>query len=121
MRPPRRIAVLVCAAFLAVAPGAAWAQSGGDGFQDPLGGQTTPDPALGEPLTEAPQGDPEPVEPPPPAEIEDELEDVPQQDAPDPGAELANTGIDARLFAAIGGALLLIGLGLRMRTLPERF
>jgi LPXTG-motif cell wall-anchored protein len=126
VRPPRRIAVLVCAAFLAVAPGAAWAQSGDDGFQDPLGSQTAPDPSLGEPLTDEPQVDPDPVDPepvdPPPLDpIEDELDDVPQEDPQDSESELANTGIDARLFAAIGAALLLMGAGLRMRTLPERF
>jgi LPXTG-motif cell wall-anchored protein len=34
---------------------------------------------------------------------------------------LPNTGADARVLLLAGGALLLIGLGLRLRSAPERF
>ena len=127
MRPLRRIAVLLCAAFLAAAPGAAWAQAGDEGFQDPLGSQTAPadgvpaEPLTEQPLTDEPQVEPDITEPPPVDDVEDELDDVPQETPERSRSELANTGIDARLFAGLGAALLLAGVGLRMRTLPERF
>lgn len=38
-----------------------------------------------------------------------------------PAAHLPNTGVDARLLAAIGVALLLCGIGLRLRSAEERF
>jgi LPXTG-motif cell wall-anchored protein len=34
---------------------------------------------------------------------------------------LPNTGVDARVLLLAGGALLLLGLGIRLRTTPERF
>ncbi len=37
------------------------------------------------------------------------------------GARLPQTGSDARLLALTGFALLLAGIGGRMRTIPERF
>jgi LPXTG-motif cell wall-anchored protein len=37
------------------------------------------------------------------------------------GQGLPNTGADARMLLLAGGALLLIGLGLRLRSAPERF
>ena len=36
-------------------------------------------------------------------------------------AQLPNTGVDARILAAVGLALLLCGIGLRMRSSDERF
>jgi hypothetical protein len=36
-------------------------------------------------------------------------------------AGLPNTGVDARLLLVVGAVLLLTGLGLRLRTTPERF
>lgn len=40
---------------------------------------------------------------------------------PKASRELPNTGVDARLLAAVGLALLLCGIGLRMRSTEERF
>jgi hypothetical protein len=37
------------------------------------------------------------------------------------GGQLPDTGLDARQLALAGGALLILGLGLRLRTAPERF
>ena len=34
---------------------------------------------------------------------------------------LPNTGVDARVLLLAGGALLLLGLGIRLRSTPERF
>jgi LPXTG-motif cell wall-anchored protein len=36
-------------------------------------------------------------------------------------SQLPNTGVDARLLAAIGAALLLCGIGLRLRSTEESF
>jgi len=36
-------------------------------------------------------------------------------------SSLPNTGVDARILAAVGLALLLCGIGLRMRSSEERF
>lgn len=36
-------------------------------------------------------------------------------------SQLPNTGVDARLLAAVGLALLLCGVGLRMRSADEEF
>ena len=41
--------------------------------------------------------------------------------APRAGARLPQTGSDARLLALTGAALLLAGIGGRLRTIPERF
>lgn len=37
------------------------------------------------------------------------------------GASLPNTGVDARVLVVLGTVLLLTGLGLRLRSAPERF
>jgi LPXTG-motif cell wall-anchored protein len=41
--------------------------------------------------------------------------------APSAAATLPNTGIDARLLVIVGTVLLLAGVGLRLRSAPERF
>ena len=77
-----------------------------------LGALPDPDAAL----TDGPQVDPDITAPPP----VDDLEDVPQDTTNRP-QRLADTGIDTRLFLALGASLLLAGIGLRLRTIPERF
>lgn len=49
---------------------------------------------------------------------------TPKQKAAKPSsskAQLPNTGVDARVLAAVGIALLLCGVGLRMRSADEHF
>lgn len=128
MRLPRRLTILCCTLVLAGTggPGLALAQSAGDEqYQDPFGdepaqtqsdGATAPDP--GSNLTETPQTAPTSPAPAPSAPT-GTLGDTPQ-DGSGP-QRLADTGIDTRLFLGLGAALLLAGLGLRLRTLPERF
>ena len=41
--------------------------------------------------------------------------------SPVTAAQLPNTGLDARVLMLLGAALLLGGLGLRLRSAPERF
>lgn len=135
VRLPRHILLLLCALCLAVTPVSAFAQSAGDEqYQDPFGTETTqsqtdpspqepeptaPDEAEADPdatLTDEPQVTPDITEPP---ELGG-LQDVPQDSANRP-QRLADTGIDTRLFLALGASLLLAGIGLRLRTIPERF
>jgi len=131
VRLPRRLTALCCTLVLAGTGGSglALAQSAGDEqYQDPFGdepaqtqtdqGDGTPDP--GSNLTPTPQV-PTPQTPPPaprPAPT-GTLGDTPQDGSA--AGRLADTGIDTRLFLALGTALLLAGVGLRLRTLPERF
>jgi hypothetical protein len=87
------------------------------------------------PVTSVPQSAPEPApEPEPDPEPEPEPEPRP---APRPGADdgeaadrpsareapraLADTGLDPAGLVLLGGASVLVGLGLRLRTAPERF
>lgn len=125
MRLPQRLTLLCCTLVLAGSGGSglALAQSAGDEqYQDPFGdepaqtqtdqGGSTADPDTN--LTQTPQtapGAPAPARSAPDAML---------GNAPRP-ARLADTGIDTRLFLALGLALLLSGVGLRLRTLPERF
>ncbi|WP_196189006.1 hypothetical protein [Conexibacter sp. W3-3-2] len=129
MRP---LTLLLCLLCLLTAPAVALGQSAGDEqYQDPFGettGQTqgggtttqAPDPEPqadpGSTLTDEPQITPDITAPP----AVGDLQDVPQDTANRP-QRLADTGIDARLFLALGVALLLAGIGLRLRTIPERF
>jgi len=130
VRAPRQLLTFLCTLCLLAAPSAALAQSAGDEqYQDPFGTETTqsdqggsegtapepaPDPDAA--LTDEPQVDPDITAPPP----VDDLEDVPQDTTNRP-QRLADTGIDTRLFLALGASLLLAGIGLRLRTIPERF
>ena len=117
--------MLCCTLVLAGSGGSglALAQSAGDEqYQDPFGdepAQTQTD--RGEPaadpdanLTQTPQTAPS-APAPAPAQQAPALGNAPRP------ARLADTGIDTRLFVALGLALLLAGVGLRLRTLPERF
>lgn len=133
VRLPPSLITFLCSLCLLAAPSAALAQSAGDEqYQDPFGSETTqpqsdgtdPDPApQAEPeadpdaaLTDEPQVTPDITEPP----AIGDLGDVPQDTANRP-QQLADTGIDTRLFLALGASLLLAGIGLRLRTIPERF
>lgn len=117
--------MLCCTLVLAGSGGSglALAQSAGDEqYQDPFGDepartqtdQREPAAAPDSNLTQTPQT--APVAPAPSPSAPDET----LGNAPRP-ARLADTGIDTRLFLALGLALLLAGVGLRLRTLPERF
>lgn len=124
MRCSRRLTALLCAASVAAAPASALAQSAGDEqYQDPFAddpaqGQTQTTPESN--LTQSPQSGTPPAQTPPPAQTTPpSLQEAPATAAD--GARLADTGIDARLFLALGAALLLTGVGLRLRTQPERF
>lgn len=124
MRCSRSLTALLCAASLAAAPASALAQSAGDEqYQDPFAddpaqGQTRTTPESN--LTQAPQsGTPQAQAPAPAQTTTPSLQEAPATAAD--GARLADTGIDARLFLALGAALLLTGVGLRLRTQPERF
>lgn len=129
MRLPRRLTTLCCTLLLAATGGSglALAQSAGDEqYQDPFGDepartqteQQTPAPDPGSSLTQTPQTSPS-TPAPAPAAPSSALGDTPQ--AGTGPARLADTGIDTRLFLGLGAALLLAGVGLRLRTLPERF
>ncbi len=131
VRLPSSLIALLCSLCLLAAPSAALGQSAGDEqYQDPFGAETqtesggaaqgdgtvAPEADPDAALTDEPQVSPDITEP----SALDELEDVPQDTANRP-AQLADTGIDTRLFLALGASLLLAGIGLRLRTIPERF
>lgn len=124
MRCSRSLTALLCAASLAAAPASALAQSAGDEqYQDPFAddpaqGQTQTSPESN--LTQSPQSTAPQTRAQAPAQTTTpSLQEAPATAAP--GARLADTGIDARLFLGVGAALLLTGVGLRLRTQPERF
>ena len=120
-----RLSVLLASGLLALAPAApALAQSAGDEqYSDPLGGQTggggSGQSSPG--LTDTPQetgGDAAPAPTPAPS--------APAAAASTPAAEgtarteLPRTGADARIVALFGVALVLFGIGLRLRTADAR-
>ncbi len=128
MRPSRRPIALFCAVALAATPAAAFGQSAGDEqYQDPFGSETTQS-SQGDGTTSTPQSDgnltTEPQVAPSTSSSNPPntgtVADVPQVDGARTG-QLPDTGIDTRLFFALGAALLLAGVGLRLRTIPERF
>lgn len=124
MPAARSVAIALSAAVLAL-PGAALGQgssgAGDDQYTDPLGGGGTSQPTTsgsqtgGDDLSQTPDlgGSGAPAPPP----------------APDPSAavdpqaaeQLPNTGTDPREIVLAGLALLLCGLGLRLRTADEVF
>lgn len=104
----RRLCVLLLTGLLCAAPAPiALAQSGDD--------PTITDP-FEEGLSQTPQteGSSEEAEP----EAADEGPAASEQPAAS-ARELPNTGSDARLLALAGCSLLLVGAGLRLRTIPE--
>ncbi|WP_372788301.1 LPXTG cell wall anchor domain-containing protein [Paraconexibacter sp.] len=128
MRRLRSIPALVCTLVLAATPAVALAQSAGDEqYQDPFGSETTPSSQSdgtttdsGGNLTTEPQVSPGSSTPSTPSSTAPQTTDVPQVGGARSG-ELPDTGIDTRLFLALGASLLLAGVGLRLRTIPERF
>ncbi len=122
---PRHLTALLAAALLALAPGSALAQSAGDEqYSDPLaqtdtGSSTTPPPVDAPSLSDGPQqqdtapdtssGEQDLTAPPPPSEG--------TEAAP---AQLPNTGADTGELAIIGAVLMLLGIGLRLRTADAR-
>ena len=124
-----RLSVLLASGLLALAPAApALAQSAGDEqYSDPLGGQTegggSGQSSPG--LTDTPQemgGDAAPA----PAPAPTPAPSAPAAAASTPAAEgtarteLPRTGADARVVALFGVALVLFGIGLRLRTADAR-
>lgn len=72
------------------------------------------------PVTTTPGGEETTPDPPPEPEPapEPEPEPAPEEPAPEPRRELANTGAEPAGVALLGGAMLLLGVGLRLRTAP---
>jgi LPXTG-motif cell wall-anchored protein len=135
----RRITVLLGAACLAAAVPAvpALAQGAGDQqYQDPFGGSGTSTTqsgsgGSGSQTQTTPSGNLEPLSPSPQnagsggssgssGSSSGGTTTTPAAPAT-PTQGLPNTGADVRLLVLAGGALLLIGLGLRLRSAPERF
>ena len=119
MRRSRLLACLLC--LLLAAPAGAWAQGAGDDqYQDPFGDSPTQNDGGG--LSPAPPGggdsgsqDPAPAPAPAPEETE------PSTEATAPGT-LPNTGSDARLLALLAAAMIMVGVGLRLRTIdPDAY
>jgi LPXTG-motif cell wall-anchored protein len=106
----RRIAAWVVVACLGVTLPAhiALAQSTGDATTTTPGLTETPQPAPQTPTRTAATPAPAPSEP---------------AEAPTSAAagQLPDTGLDAGVLLLLGAALLLGGLGLRLRSAPERF
>jgi LPXTG-motif cell wall-anchored protein len=136
----RRIVVLLGAACLAAAVPAvpALAQGAGDQqYQDPFGGSGTSttgsgsggsgSSGAGSQTQTTPSGNLEPLSPSPQnagssgssGSSSATTTTTPSTPAAS-GQALPNTGADVRLLALAGGALLLTGLGLRLRSAPER-
>ncbi|HEX2086510.1 MAG TPA: LPXTG cell wall anchor domain-containing protein [Solirubrobacteraceae bacterium] len=130
-----RCRALVVVLVLALAlPGAAWAQGAGDEqYQDPFGDEPArTQPAERPAQPRAVQDDGGGLEDEPPVVPDDpEPQPEPEPDpapAPDPddGARdestLPNTGSDPRVIAYLGVVFLLVGVGLRLRTIdPDAY
>jgi hypothetical protein len=140
----RRIVVVLGAACLAAAvpAGPALAQGAGDQqYQDPFGSSGTSTTnggsgsggsgGSGTQTQTTPSGNLEPLSPSPQnagsggssgsSGSSGGTATTPSAAPAAPAQGLPNTGADLRLLALAGGALLLIGLGLRLRSAPERF
>lgn len=121
MRRLTALALLLAAAW----PATALAQAGDEQYSDPLAtptsttqSQTQTQPTLSQtPVGSSPSGTTRPHtstrRPSQPA--------TSATGAPQAAAGLPNTGADARVLALLGVALLLAGIGLRLRTADERF
>jgi hypothetical protein len=113
----RRIAAVLAVLAVASAPATALAQSGGAGddqYVDPIGGNTqqqggggsnSSGTSTGPTLSTAPNLSASSSQPAPAAPV---------------AQELPRTGLDARAVAAVGVALLLLGIGLRRRLADDR-
>lgn len=126
----RRIAALLAVACLGGAAAApiVHAQSAGDQqYSDPFAGsggkkqQRQSTTTGGHELSPTPQT-PAAATPSPPASRQGATGPLTaRKPAPPAQATLPNTGIDARVLLIVGTVLLLTGLGLRLRSAPERF
>jgi len=145
MKSPRNLAVALCTLAIAVFPAHALAQSGAgdDQYQDPFAGQNdgggsdtgggsnsggssgggTSDSGGGSSDSGSSSGDAGLSDAPPDSSLTtpppiDSTTGVTGTSASP--ATLPNTGVDTRLLVGAGFALLLIGIGLRLRTADER-
>lgn len=133
VKAPRTLRLLLVTGLLALVPAAAHAQSAGDEqYSDPLGGQTatgsstTPATPKRQTTPAAPAATPAPSSSAAPTTTAA----APATTAPTPAArakataaptgQLPRTGLDSWAVAALGGALLLLGIGLRLRTADAR-
>ena len=115
-------ALLVVLSLALMAPSAAFAQGAGDEqYQDPFGDEQTqqerPRSAQDDGLTDEPPGGGNGGD-------GGNTEPAPTDPAPQPEEEsaLPNTGSDPRALALVGLILLLIGVGLRLRTIdPDAY
>lgn len=82
--------------------------------------QTVPAPEELPPLQQLPDSDEPAPEPPPAEEPQEHHASGSSSDRPR-ATELADTGSDPRVVALLGFTALLTGVGLRLRTAPERF
>jgi hypothetical protein len=137
VRVSPRLQSLIVAASLAGAtlgaPAAALAQSAGDEqYQDPLAGSTTTakPPAATTPKATTPQVSPSAPDPAAQPQLSagspTTAAPAPSSSAVTPPAQtlpsaLPNTGLDGRILAGLGIGMLLLGVGLRLRTARERF
>lgn len=118
--PRTRLVAAVLALTLA-APAGAWAQGAGDDqYQDPFGDEQTQTDGSsgggdGGGLSETPPGSEGS------GSSGSETPAAPPSEAA-PSNALPNTGSDARLLALLGASMLMIGVGLRLRTIdPDAF
>jgi LPXTG-motif cell wall-anchored protein len=129
----RRIVALLAAVCLAVVAhvSPALAQGAGDQqYSDPFGNSGTST-TQSKPKTQTtPSGDLQPLSPSPQQGTGSGSSGASPSATPSPAAPpapaaaaqgLPNTGADTRLLLVAGVALLLTGLGLRLRSAPERF
>lgn len=121
MRRSRLLAFVLC--LLLAAPAGAWAQGAGDDqYQDPFGdapaqsgggGLSDTPPGAGSGGGNAGSADPAPA---PPPEGPASAPEAPHRDT------LPYTGADARLLALLAVSMLMVGVGLRLRTIdPDAF
>jgi LPXTG-motif cell wall-anchored protein len=122
-------ALVVVLSLALMLPSAAFAQGAGDEqYQDPFGDDQT---QQGTPRTQAAQDDGLTDEPPvddgeapapPTGEAPEEPAEEPAQQQPQEESALPNTGHDPRVLALFGLVFLLVGVGLRLRTIdPDAY
>ena len=111
----RRSAALLMTAALAAAPTAALAQSAGDDqYTDPFGSNTTTATQKGTSTTPNLSPQPQGTSSTPTASTPTQTAEAAPQAATN-AEQLPATGLDARVIALAGVALLLLGAGLRLR------
>ena len=108
-----------------VLPSAAFAQGAGDEqYQDPFGDEQTQNDGRGGDGRAAQDGDDGLSEDPPVDPGGEEPAPPPEEPAPEPEARpaLPNTGSDPRVLAYVGLLFVLVGVGLRLRTIdPDEY